>query len=89
MPFRFSSRTGRAGERRHSSPRALKWGAGHSDAPSVRSVELNCPICQADLPLAGDERPGDEVHCDYCGAPCKIKGDPNTEPDDWEAEEDL
>jgi len=49
--------------------------------------ELSCPICQAEIPLGGDERPGDEVHCYYCGAPCKIKGAPDA--DDWEAEEDF
>jgi hypothetical protein len=55
---------------------------------AVRRHELCCPICQADIPLAGDEKPGDEVFCTYCGAPCKIEGDPDS-PGDWEAEEDF
>jgi hypothetical protein len=51
--------------------------------------DLCCPVCQADMPLSGDEKPGDEVHCYYCGAPCRIAGDPNADPEDWEAEEDF
>lgn len=53
-----------------------------------RVPDLCCPICQADIPLAGDEGPGDEVFCTYCGAPCKIEGDPDA-PQDWDAEEDF
>jgi hypothetical protein len=34
--------------------------------------DLSCPICSADLPLAGDERKGDEVFCTFCGAPFRI-----------------
>jgi len=54
----------------------------------VRAPELSCPICQADIPLAGDEKPGDEVFCTYCGAPCVIEGDPES-PEEWAAEEDF
>ncbi len=36
--------------------------------------ELSCPICNADVPLNGDERPGDEVFCTYCKAPLTLKG---------------
>lgn len=39
-----------------------------------RHDEVVCPICQADVPLAGDEKPGDEVACTYCGAPCRLVG---------------
>jgi uncharacterized Zn-finger protein len=28
--------------------------------------ETNCPYCEADIPLEGDEREGDEVYCSYC-----------------------
>jgi DNA-directed RNA polymerase subunit RPC12/RpoP len=55
----------------------------------VPSPSLACPVCQADLPLAGDERPGDEVVCAYCGAPCRIKGRPDDEPKHWDVEEDF
>jgi predicted amidophosphoribosyltransferase len=49
--------------------------------------DVSCPVCQADLPLAGDERAGDEVFCTYCGAPCRMKGTP--ESDDLDVEEDF
>jgi hypothetical protein len=49
--------------------------------------DLSCPICQANLPLDGDEKPGDEVFCAYCGAPSRITGKPD-ESADWEAEEE-
>ncbi len=41
----------------------------------MRRNELSCPICNADVPLAGDEKPGDEVFCTYCGAPFRLAGD--------------
>jgi predicted amidophosphoribosyltransferase len=50
--------------------------------------DLSCPICQADLPLDGDEKPGDEVICSYCGAPSRITGRPDDEASDWEVEEE-
>jgi hypothetical protein len=50
--------------------------------------ELCCPICQADVPLSGDEKPGDETYCTYCGAPCRIQGKPD-DPSEWELEEDI
>ena len=49
--------------------------------------ELPCPVCSADVPLAGDERPGDEVFCTYCGAPLRVKTRPSAE--DFELEDDL
>lgn len=50
--------------------------------------DLTCPVCQADIPLGGDERPGDEIFCTYCSAPCRVvkSGD---EEDELEAEEDF
>ena len=32
----------------------------------------SCPICNADVPMSGDERPGDVVYCAYCQAPLKV-----------------
>lgn len=49
--------------------------------------ELSCPVCNADLPLAGDEKSGEEVFCTYCGAPCVLKGKPDDE--DCEVEADF
>jgi hypothetical protein len=66
----------------------LKGDTESSDPDLVRAPDLSCPICQADIPLGGDEKPGDEVFCTYCGAPCKIAGDPEA-PEDWDAEEDF
>ena len=51
------------------------------------SREVSCPICNADVPLAGDERPGEEVFCTYCGAPCKLTGE--EDPETWDLEEDF
>ncbi len=34
--------------------------------------ELECPICSADMPLAGDEKKGDELICLFCGAPYRL-----------------
>jgi hypothetical protein len=51
---------------------ALKPAAAPSDPPAMGTRDLSCPICQADLPLDGDEKAGDEVICSYCGAPSRI-----------------
>jgi hypothetical protein len=49
--------------------------------------ELCCPICQADVPLSGDERPGDELMCGYCRAPLLLAG--GKDDDEMELEEDF
>ncbi len=49
--------------------------------------DFECPICSADLPLAGDERKGDEVICTYCGAPCRLTASPKSP--ECEVEEDF
>jgi hypothetical protein len=33
---------------------------------------LECPICEADIPLDGDEKSGDLVLCSYCNVTFKI-----------------
>jgi DNA-directed RNA polymerase subunit RPC12/RpoP len=67
----------------------LKSRARSSDLRIVKTPpELTCPICQADIPLGGDEQPGDEVFCTYCGAPCLIAGKVES-PEEWAAEEDF
>lgn len=50
-------------------------------------ADLSCPVCSADLPLAGDERKGDEVYCSYCRAPCRLTENPGTP--DCRVEEDF
>lgn len=49
--------------------------------------DLSCPVCQADIPLAGDEIAGSEVYCTYCHAPCRITKDAGEES--CELEEDF
>jgi hypothetical protein len=49
--------------------------------------DKTCPVCNADVPLCGDERKGDEVFCTYCGAPCRLTA--GAESDDCELEEDF
>ena len=34
--------------------------------------ELVCPICDADIPLDGDEKSGDLVMCSYCKVTLKM-----------------
>lgn len=36
------------------------------------STELECPICDADVPLDGDERTGDLVLCSFCKVTFKL-----------------
>lgn len=51
--------------------------------------ELECPICDADIPLDGDEKPGDIIFCSYCNMPLKMvkKKDKWALIDDIEEEE--
>jgi hypothetical protein len=57
----------------------LKLPSKTSDPSGVALMELSCPICDADFALGGDEKPGDEVYCSYCGSPCRITADPYDE----------
>ncbi|MFQ5464457.1 MAG: hypothetical protein ACE5EI_00875 [Thermodesulfobacteriota bacterium] len=34
---------------------------------------LTCPLCDAEVPLDGDEKSGDQVCCPYCESPLKLK----------------
>jgi hypothetical protein len=36
------------------------------------AVELECPVCEASIPLDNDEQPGDIVQCSYCKEPFKL-----------------
>jgi len=58
----------------------------------MATKDLSCPICNADLPLNGDERKGDEIFCTYCGAPCRLAVKPKRhgeQEDEYAAEEDY
>ena len=48
--------------------------------------ELACPICDADVPLAGDEKPGEEVYCGFCRAPLTLQGQSE---EDYELEDEF
>jgi uncharacterized Zn-finger protein len=49
------------------------------------ATELICPICDAEIPLDGDEKSGDLVLCSYCSMTFKIR----REKDDWTLVEDF
>ncbi|MDJ0788594.1 MAG: hypothetical protein QNK05_17440 [Myxococcota bacterium] len=49
--------------------------------------ELSCPICDADVPLSGDERAGTEVFCAYCRAPLTLRA--GRRDDEYELEDDF
>jgi len=49
--------------------------------------EISCPTCNADIPLAGDEKSGESLYCTVCGAPSVLHG--NAVDDDIQAEEDF
>jgi hypothetical protein len=49
--------------------------------------DLSCPVCSADLPLAGDEKMGDEAYCTYCGAPFRLTA--NADSESCDVEEDF
>ena len=53
----------------------------------MASKDLSCPVCNADILLAGDEKAGEEVFCAYCGAPCRLTAPAQSE--DCEVEEDF
>jgi hypothetical protein len=49
------------------------------------SKELECPICEADIPLEGNEKSGDLILCSYCKVTFKLlKG-----KDKWILSEDF
>lgn len=47
--------------------------------------ELTCPICEADIPLDGDETSGDLILCSYCNMTFKME----KKVDDWALVEDF
>ena len=45
---------------------------------SIKAKEMECPVCEADIPLEGDEKSGDIILCSYCHLTFKLikkKGD--------------
>ncbi len=36
------------------------------------TLELDCPVCDAAIPLDNNEKPGDLVQCSYCKETFKV-----------------
>ena len=55
------------------------------------SLDLACPLCDANLVFAGDEKAGDQVVCTFCGAPFVLCRTPPKEDGEegWDVEEDY
>jgi hypothetical protein len=51
-------------------PDPLKCGPVLADPALVR--DGTCPICDADVPMSGDESVGETVYCAYCEAPLRF-----------------
>ena len=47
--------------------------------------DVVCPICEAEIPLDGDEKSGDLVLCSYCNMTFKML----KKNDDWTLVEDF
>ncbi len=52
----------------------------------MATTEMECPVCEGNVPLNGDERDGDEIYCGYCGVTSQLKlhgeeGEASLEPD--------
>ncbi len=47
---------------------------------------LTCPMCDAEVPINGDERLGEQVYCPYCECPLALRKD---KTDDLYLEEDF
>ena len=67
---------------------SLKLPGRCSDRKKAMRSELSCPICNADVPLSGEEKLGEEVFCAYCKAPLTLKGS-QEDPSEMELEEDF
>jgi hypothetical protein len=48
-------------------------------------ADMECPICDADIPMNGDERPGDYVLCSFCKVTFKLI----RKKDNWALVEDY
>lgn len=39
----------------------------------MKQREVDCPYCEAEIPLDGDEKVGEEVYCSYCHMKLRLK----------------
>ncbi|MBI5344470.1 MAG: lysine biosynthesis protein LysW [Deltaproteobacteria bacterium] len=47
---------------------------------------LTCPMCDAEVPLGGDEKVGEQVFCPYCNTPLALR---KTKTEELFLEEDF
>ena len=47
--------------------------------------EIECPFCDAEIPLDGDEKPGELLVCSYCNMTVKL----SKKKGEWVPVEDL
>ncbi len=47
---------------------------------------IDCPMCDCEIALSGDEKVGDEIYCPYCETPLKLK---QTKDDELYLQEDF
>lgn len=38
-----------------------------------KKLEIECPMCDAEIPLGSDPQPGLELLCSYCETPLRLK----------------
>jgi hypothetical protein len=70
--------------------RALEPAPAYRGGPPMWAPDIGCPVCDADLILAGDEKPGDLVHCTFCGVPFVLHKRPKDDEENcWEIEDDF
>jgi len=43
-----------------------------NEKDSSMAKDLECPVCEADIPLEGNEKPGDLILCSYCRVTFKL-----------------
>jgi len=56
--------------------------------PPMATTEMDCPVCDGNIPLQGDEQDGDDVHCGYCGVMSQYRA-PKDEDDEASLEPDF
>lgn len=43
------------------------------------SSSLICPMCDIEVPMAGDEKPGESLMCPYCQTPLIVRKKKDTD----------
>lgn len=50
---------------------------------------LECPLCDVEIPMSGDESVGEQIACPYCQSPLLLKRRKEQEKDVLYLEEDF